>query len=398
MATFDTPLTALLAAMLLQQAFFALMWLGGAWLRLARRPALHWGAAMVLLGCGMALIGVRDQLDPWLGRWLANALNITGFVFAARGAALFTRAPTRDLENGAALLLGAGSSAAALALGTDPRWITLLASGAMGWVVLRAAWLAARALRSEFGPAGAWLCAAPLAGIGLITAARAVGGALGSPLGAPLDPQAGAGSPQTGVMLGFIAMTLLVNGGFCGMVLLRLVGRLRHLSMHDALTGLPNRRSLLAALADEQNRLARGGPRFALLSMDVDHFKRVNDQHGHAAGDAALAHIAEVLRSVARVSDRPARIGGEEFVLLLPATDAEGARRVAERLRQALAERPLAYGGTTLRLSLSIGVALAGPPQQPAEQALAALWHRADTALYAAKAQGRDRVVFSEPA
>jgi len=398
MPSFDTPLTALLAAMLLQQSFFALMWLGGAWLRLARRPALHWGAAMVLLGCGMALIGVRDQVDPWIGRWLANALNLAGFVFAARGAALFTRMPTRDLENTTALLLGAGSSAAALSMQADPRWITLLASGAMGWVVLRAAWLAARALRTEFGPVGAWLCAAPLAGIGLITAARAVGGALGSPLGAPLDPQAGAGSVQTGVMLGFITMTLLVNGGFCGMVLLRLVGRLRHLSLHDPLTGLPNRRSLLATLADEQHRLARGGRPFALLSMDVDHFKRVNDQHGHTVGDAALAHIAEVLRSVARVSDRPARIGGEEFVLLLPATDAEGARRVAERLRDALHQRPLTWGGTTLPLSLSIGVALSGPPQQPAEPALASLWKRADTALYAAKAQGRDRVVFSAPA
>jgi diguanylate cyclase (GGDEF)-like protein len=397
MATSETPLIALLAAMLLQQAFFALMWLGGAWLRLARRPALHWGAAMVLLGCGMALIGVRDQVDPWLGRWLANTLNLTGFVCAARGAALFTRAPTRDLENGAALLLGAGSSAAALALGADPRWITLLASGAMAWVVLRAAWLAAHALRLEFGPAGAWLCAAPLAGIGLITAARAVGGAVGSPLGAPLDPQA-AGAAQTGVMLGFIAMTLLVNGGFCGMVLLRMVGRLRHLSMHDALTGLPNRRSLLAALADEQHRLARGGAPFALLSMDVDHFKRVNDRLGHAAGDAALAHIAEVIRSVARVSDRPARMGGEEFALLLPATDAAGARRVAERLLQALRERPLALGDSTLPLSLSIGVALAGPPGSAAEPALAGLWQRADMALYAAKAQGRDRVVFSEPA
>jgi diguanylate cyclase (GGDEF)-like protein len=397
MALLDTPLTALLAAMLLQQAFFALMWVGGAWLRLARRPALHWGAASLLLGCGMALIGVRDQLDPWLGRWLANALNLAGFVLAARGAAVFTRGPTRDLESGVVVALGLGGTAVAMAVGADPSRITLIASGAMAWVMLRAAALAARRLRSEFGPAGAWLCAAPLAGIGLISAARALGAAMGSALGAPLDPQASAGGPQAGAMLGFIAMTLLVNGGFCGMVLLRLVGRLQHLSLHDALTGLPNRRSLQAALADEQHRLARGGAPFALLSMDVDHFKRVNDQHGHGAGDAALAHIAEVIRGVARVSDRPARIGGEEFVLLLPHTDAEGAHRVAERLLQALRERPLAYGGVQLRLSVSIGVALAGAPQQPAEAALAALWQRADRALYAAKAQGRDRVVFSEP-
>ncbi len=111
MASFDTPLTALLAAMLLQHAFLALMWLGGAWLRLARRPALHWGAAVLLLGCGMALIGVRDQIDPWLGRWAANALNLAGFVLAARGAALFTRASPRDAEHGVLMLLAPAATA-----------------------------------------------------------------------------------------------------------------------------------------------------------------------------------------------------------------------------------------------------------------------------------------------
>lgn len=397
MASFDSPLAALLAAFLLQQAFLSLMWLGGAWLRLARRPALHWGAATVLLGCGMALIGVRDVVDPWVGRWLANALNVAGFVLAARGAALFTRRPTRDLEQAAVLLLAMATTALVMARGVDVRWVTVFASGAMAWIVLRAAWLAAQALREEFGAVGAWLCAAPLAGIGLITAARAAGALTGSAMGAPLDPQADAAAAQTGLMLGFIAMTLLVNGGFCGMVLLRLIGRLRHLSLHDPLTGLPNRRSLLEALADEHRRLARGGRPYALLSMDVDHFKRVNDSHGHDGGDAALVHIAAVIRSVARQSDRPARIGCEEFVLLLPATERAGAQRLAERLLQALRDRPLVHGGVTLPLSLSIGVAVVDKASGPHEPALTALWKRVDAALYAAKAQGRDRMVFSEP-
>lgn len=397
MASLETPLSALLAAMLLQHAFLSLMWLGGAWLRLARRPALHWGAAMLLLGCGMGLIAVRDQVDPWLGRWAANALNLAGFLAAARGVALFTRHRTRDLEHAIVGLLALAATAWAMAAQAEGRWITLMASGAMAWVVLRAAWLASQALRSEFGRVGAWLCAAPLAAIGLITALRALGAAAGAPIGAPLNPQSAQAS-QSALMLGFIAMTLLVNGGFCGMVLLRLIGRLRHLSLHDPLTGLPNRRSLLAALDDEQQRLARGGAPYALLSIDVDHFKRVNDELGHAGGDAALVHIAEVIRGVARATDRPARMGGEEFVLLLPGTGADGARHAAERLRQALQARPFEHAGRPRALTLSIGVAVMAHSQASQAAALAALWKRVDAALYAAKAQGRDRVVFSEAA
>jgi diguanylate cyclase (GGDEF)-like protein len=384
-----TSLEALLAAMLLQQAFICLMWFGGAWLRLARQPALHWGLATLLLGLGMGLLAVRDQVDPWLGRWGANALNLLGFVIAARGAAIFTRTPTRDRENALVLFLGMGGAALALATPLDDAWITVFASSAMAWAVLRAAWLSARALHLEFGAWGARLSAAPLALIGLLMALRAAGAAAGSGIGQPLDVS---GQSQIGLMLGFIGLTLLVNGGFCGMVLLRLIGRLRHLSMHDALTGLPNRRSLLAALDDEHLRLGRGGRGYALLSIDVDHFKRVNDHHGHAGGDAALAHIAETMRSVARASDRPARVGGEEFAMLLPATDRGGALRAAERLLQAVRERPLRYGEVNVPLTISIGVSVV----ESATEELAMLWKRVDAALYAAKAQGRNRLVLSE--
>jgi diguanylate cyclase (GGDEF)-like protein len=384
-----TSLESLLAAMLLQQAFICLMWFGGAWLRLARQPALHWGMATLLLGLGMGLLAVRHEVDPWLGRWGANALNLIGFVFAARGAAIFTRTPTRDREHLVVLLVGTGGAALALATAMDDAWITIFASSAMAWAVLRAAWLSARALEQEFGAWGARLSAAPLALIGLLMALRAAGAAAGSGVGQPMDVS---GNSQIGLMLGFIGLTLLVNGGFCGMVLLRMIGRLRHLSMHDALTGLPNRRSLLAALDDEHLRLGRGGRGYALLSIDVDHFKRVNDHHGHAGGDAALAHIAEILRSVARATDRPARVGGEEFAMLMPATERAGALRAAERLLQAVRERPLRYGEATVPLTISIGVSVV----ESAAEELAMLWKRVDAALYAAKAQGRNRLVLSD--
>lgn len=388
MTSLSTPLAALLAAMLLQQAFLTLMWFGGAWLRLARGPALHWGTAVALLGMGMGLLAFRHEINPWLGRWGANALNLIGFVLAARGAAIFTRAPPRDREHSVVMAIGLGGAALALATPLDDAWITICASGAMAWVVLRAAWLSAHALEQEFGAWGARLSATPLALIGVLMAVRAAGALVGSSVGEPLDVN---GSSQVGIMLGFIALTLLVNGGFCGMVLLRLIGRLRHLSMHDALTSLPNRRNLLGALDGEHLRLARGGRGYALLSIDVDHFKAVNDRHGHAGGDAALVHIAHILRDVARASDRPARVGGEEFALLLPATDAPGAQRAAERLLQAVRERPLHYGGVRVPLTVSIGVSVV----ETAAEELAQLWKRVDAALYAAKAQGRDRLVIS---
>ena len=390
MPALDTPLTALLAALLLQMAFLALMWLGGAWLRLARRPALHWGAATLLLGMGMALIGVRDQVDPWLGRWVANALNLAGFVVAARGVALFTRAPPRDGEHAVVLLLALAATATAMALAADARWITMLASTAMAWVLLRAAWRAGHGLRGEFGPVAALLCALPLAGIGLITALRAVGAALGTAVGAPLDPQATTGGAQAAVLLGFIAMTLLVNGGFCGMVLLRLVGRLRHLSQHDPLTGLLNRRACEERLATERARHARSGRPLALLSLDIDHFKRVNDVHGHAAGDAVLVAVAALLQREARATDAVARLGGEEFALLLPDTEATGAHRMAERLLQALRDEPVALDDRVLHVTASIGVALLGADEPPER-----LMRRLDRALYAAKQGGRDRVVMA---
>lgn len=388
MTSLSTPLAALLAAMLVQQTFLTLMWFGGAWLRLARRPALHWGAAVAMLGLGMGLLAVRHEVDPWLGRWGANTLNMLGFLLAARGAAIFTRTSVRDGEHALALAVGMGGAALALATPISDAWITVCASGTMAWIVLRAAWFSARALELEFGAWGARLSATPLALIGLLMAVRAVGALMGGSVGEPLDVN---GSSQIGLMLGFTALSLLVNGGFCGMVLMRLIGRLRHLSLHDALTGLPNRRNLLAALDDEHLRLARGGRGYALLSIDVDHFKRVNDHHGHAGGDAALAHVAAVMRGVARASDRLARVGGEEFALLLPATDRAGALRAADRLLQAVRERPLHYGGAEVPLTVSIGVSVV----DSAAEELAQLWKRVDAALYAAKAQGRDRQVIS---
>ncbi len=170
--------------------------------------------------------------------------------------------------------------------------------------------------------------------------------------------------------------------------------RLEQLSRTDALTELANRRRLMEALQELWQHSLRERKPFALLMVDVDHFKRYNDHHGHRAGDAALRQVAEVLRAAARRStDVVARYGGEEFVLLLDDCDAEGALRRAEDVRAALQARALPHGAAPLgRVSLSIGVHAQVPELgRSAEEWLS----RADAALYRAKAGGRDRVELS---
>src|SRR5258708_35439127 len=132
----------------------------------------------------------------------------------------------------------------------------------------------------------------------------------------------------------------------------------------------------------------------SLLLLDADHFKRVNDTHGHAAGDAVLQGFARILQSVARRSDVVARWGGEEFVVALPQTGAAGARVAAERVRRALADAPFPIpGGEVLRMTASIGAAT-GHPEWDKDAIVAA----ADGAMYAAQSPGRHRAQHAGPA
>lgn len=159
----------------------------------------------------------------------------------------------------------------------------------------------------------------------------------------------------------------------------------------DELTGLPNR-SALALIEPCLARVTVDDPPVAVLMLDVDHFKRVNDDHGHGVGDAALHHVARRLQALLRRSDALLRWGGEEFCLFLPATDAAAARTVAEKLLSGLAAEPLPLaGGAKLLLTASIGAT-----QLRAGERLIDALGRADKGLYRAKSAGRNRVVAVE--
>jgi diguanylate cyclase (GGDEF)-like protein len=168
----------------------------------------------------------------------------------------------------------------------------------------------------------------------------------------------------------------------------RLHAELHRRANADALTGLPNRRAFEEALAREVARALRGGSPLSLLAVDVDHFKRVNDERGHPAGDAVLRAVAGRIASAARAGDLVARVGGEEFVVALPGAGPEAAREAGERIRSRVAAEPFALEGGDLRVTVSVGVAWLGEAA-PDGTALVA---RADQALYRAKRAGRDRV------
>jgi diguanylate cyclase (GGDEF)-like protein len=155
----------------------------------------------------------------------------------------------------------------------------------------------------------------------------------------------------------------------------------------DALTGLPLRYGVEEEYLRCRAQALRHGEHLVVLMMDVDHFKRVNDVHGHAVGDLALQHVADVLRGHCRGAEPLFRFGGEEFLALLQVADRDAAEQVVQRLLQALRDSPLQLTeGPVLGLRLSAGLAAAH-----ANESMADVVDRADKALYAAKAAGRDR-------
>jgi diguanylate cyclase (GGDEF)-like protein len=170
--------------------------------------------------------------------------------------------------------------------------------------------------------------------------------------------------------------------------------QMRELALKDGLTGVLNRRALDEALATEVSRAVRGRSPLALVIVDADRFKLINDQHGHPAGDAVLVAIAQRLKAPTRPYDAVGRYGGEEFVLVLPNLDVEsaaGRARIAA-FHQAICEQPVTLpSGLALAVTCSFGVAGLAAGQAEAPQALIT---RADAALYRAKQNGRNRIEY----
>ena len=207
-----------------------------------------------------------------------------------------------------------------------------------------------------------------------------------------------------------LAVLLLNTTGYLLMHMERAIEQQRSAATHDALTGAISRRPLMEAFEQGLSLAEREGQPYAVLMLDLDRFKRVNDEHGHQAGDAVLQQFVQRITQRLRRHDLLGRYGGEEFLVLLPGTDRAGARAVAEDLRQAIEAQPFIFGSTPLPVTVSVGVGVRGrsdPARGAAEpdgatRAAAAaaqvepMIADADRALYAAKRNGRNRVEVAD--
>lgn len=349
------------------------------------RPAVTpWIAATLLQPVGFVLLTQRDVLSPWLTIVVANAL--IALAFAAYGLALrrFYQLPARAGLLWLMVALAVATSAWWGLVQPDLTQRLIAISLVLAWMLGYSAWTIYR--RSDArGPirhvaGGAFLFSS------LIMAYRAVV--------LVYDP----GQVTTVFQLTHVQLLTYALGGILpvvatlGFLLLcteRSQSELERAARVDYLTGVYNRRAIEELGTRAIAAARRHGMSLAALVVDIDHFKRINDELGHAAGDHALVRAVERIRDELRAEDLLGRLGGEEFIVLMPSTDSSSAVAAAERIREAFSAQPLVLGEQRRPVTLSIGVAVLAP----ADRQFSQLLQRADRAMYAAKKAGRDLVM-----
>ena len=191
----------------------------------------------------------------------------------------------------------------------------------------------------------------------------------------------------------YIVLLVIANISNGGMVVAKLLTQIKRLAANDMLTGTLNRRALMEQMENCIKVFRRHQRPLSCSLFDLDHFKAINDQYGHEAGDAALVHASTLARQQLRTVDILGRYGGEEFVVVMPDTPLQEAQIVVERIRTSLDTTPFVLHGKTIPLSASFGVAALMPDESQSE------WlHRVDLSMYEAKRQGRNCTVASNPA
>jgi diguanylate cyclase (GGDEF)-like protein len=371
-----------------QLGLYAFAWVLVSLLLGEERPAvMHWGGFLLLTAVTLLLAGARTEPRSWLVYNGANIASLFAFASMRRGVERFMRLPSSDREQ--ALLLGA---ACALFGGLGPdadqaSWRVVFAYGGQGFIMLRTFQRAWAPMRAEFGHRTLIAIAVPGLLIGtmlLFLSLRQL-----FDWGSPYEMQRGT-ADNLALMYYYLGGAALFNFGFMVLLTQRLVLGLRRASRRDELTGIANRRAMDEALDRAWQRFHRHGRGFAVVLVDIDHFKRINDTLGHAAGDSVLVQVAQRLQQHARASDAVGRIGGEEFLLLLDETAAAPALQSAERLRALIGETPVPAAGQGLTVTVSVGVAVIDAQDREPDLLL----RRADRALYRAKGEGRNRVAF----
>ena len=348
----------------------------------------NWVGSVVLFAMAMAFLALRDLLTPIEFALFPALALLFALALANRGARRFFGAPAAD-PLVLAILVGTGLTLA-WGASNEHHAMAVHMAGAFGaaLIAFRAAWNFVRLASPELR-AAAMMCAAVLVLFGVQRLLRIqfyMTAVLATDLMRAV-PASAFNYVVNALVATFWAFAFLyLNTTRVERELEDSRAELLALSLTDPLTGVRNRRALYDSAEHEIARAGRSGEPVTLLMVDVDHFKRVNDQHGHPVGDQVLREVAAAIVATARGSDVVARFGGEEFAVLLVQT--EDSRLTAERLRAAIAALEVRAPHGPVRVTASIGVASATGAAIDFE----ALIRRADDALYRAKQAGRDRV------
>lgn len=355
-------------------------------IREERRAITHWGLFMLFIGLGFLFSAMRREPRTFIPYVGCNIAFIAGYIALGRGLECYVRIQPADRLYA---ILFSLSSLTLILLGPAAvhAWLRVIVAYMMGTVIVG---LAIKRVAKQVilitGRRMFIVYVLPAVLLVIVFLSRSIMQAV-DPSHAfemQLDNE-----NNRSALLVYLIGAAMFNFSFVGLVTTQLLQRLRDQVRRDALTGLPNRRALEEVLQQEWQRFQLSGQGFAVLALDLDYFKRVNDTYGHLIGDAVLQETGRRLLATVRHSDVVVRTGGEEFVVMLPNATWEGALAQAERLRRAVVERPFALSDFTLAITLSVGVTLAYQRDTALHQVL----HRADRALYRAKAEGRDRIV-----
>ncbi|HEX5755067.1 MAG TPA: GGDEF domain-containing protein [Arenimonas sp.] len=376
----------LLAVVILLTGVSALWWQLLAWpWRIAPKATQRLALGNLMLALSVAAVLGRDQGASWVHWPLADLLGLAAFVLVrASVQALFRLPSSRRYDLSVWLLAAAFDLSVAPSAASTPVFAAVY-SLALAALLGPLAWDIYRPAAREFSAALGLSVMLPFALATLLMLARGLPVLLGLLLSRE-PAQVVAEADGAFEHWSYVLLVLMVNASLMACVLTRMVQVMRRHARQDSLTGLANRRAFEQRWQLEQQRNVRDGRCHALALIDLDHFKQINDRHGHAAGDAVLRHVADTLLPALRPCDVLARFGGEEFALLLPEINEEVASRVAERLRQRLADASLRWRDVDLSVRASVGVGDSRHLQG------VALLQRVDAALYAAKSSGRDRV------
>jgi diguanylate cyclase (GGDEF)-like protein len=369
----------------IQLLLFSGGWAICGWLVRDLRHASVQFSMACLVGCiALSLHAARGFYPSWLTDVGGQILGLLTIVTMWRAVLALRVCDNHDREQ---LVIFLGVSAVLCGLWFYPEWKPvriLIVNAAICWMVLRLALTVRTALRESDHQKLTLLIES--VGIAFILAfmGRTVYTFLQHPQRMSVD-HADAGALLV-VLLAMVIFTIF-NGAFANVVIVTLIRQLKSQARLDSMTGLINRRGFEENLTKEWAVYKRNGGNLALLEFDVDHFKLINDTHGHVVGDVVLNDLAKIARKHVRLSDTLARVGGEEFVILMPGAGEKDAFDAAERLRQAVEK---AQWIKNARVTVSVGVTVA----MPSDSLTGEMVTRADLAMYKAKAEGRNRSVL----